>query len=140
MSDIQNILNSYNDYNIAYSDWKTNCDPTPAPDQTESCLLKYTNLTDKSKIIETQIDSYNENYDIKFQDYLKSQTELYNKYSDVLKKRNNLDMKMNELMNNKDTIASEYKTLYDSNVYTTVLWTALATSIIYYTFLKISNS
>ena len=51
---------------------------------------------------------------------------------------NDLDNKMNELLgNNRNSILYEKQNQLDASVYTTILWTVLVTSSLYYIFTKI---
>jgi hypothetical protein len=59
------------------------------------------------------------------------------KYNDTVKKRQKLDMAMVELYNGDQSIAMYQKKSLDSVVYANILWTILATSLIYYIFVKI---
>lgn len=57
---------------------------------------------------------------------------------DLLKeKRNDLDMRMKEILGNNQSILHEDQNYIDGSVYSTLLWTVLATSLIYYTFTKL---
>ena len=59
------------------------------------------------------------------------------RYNTNIKLRQELDMKMTELYNGDTSIAMYQKKSVDSVVYANVLWTILATSLIYYVFVKI---
>ena len=53
-------------------------------------------------------------------------------YNEMISKRSDLDVKTNRLYN------PEYQpTYYNSTQYATILWTVLATSLIYYIFVKL---
>jgi hypothetical protein len=54
-----------------------------------------------------------------------------------VKLRNQLDMKMQELLNSDNSISSIYQKNYDATIYAGVLWTVLASSMIYYVFVKL---
>lgn len=56
------------------------------------------------------------------------------KYNEVLKKRNELDVKLRELNNTQDSIANNYKQQYDATIYSGVLLSALAASLLYFVF------
>jgi hypothetical protein len=58
-------------------------------------------------------------------------------YNLLREKRNDLDMRMKEILGNNQSILQEDQNYIDGSVYTTLLWTVLATSLIYYTFTKI---
>jgi hypothetical protein len=52
--------------------------------------------------------------------------------------RSDLDNKMNEILgNNKNSILYEKQSELDASVYSTLLWTVMVTSLIYYVFTKI---
>ena len=57
-------------------------------------------------------------------------------YSQMIQLRNKLDLQLQQLMN-KGSISAQNKLQLDSTVYTTVLWTVLATSVLYYVFIKL---
>jgi len=59
---------------------------------------------------------------------------LVNTHSNIKTKRNNLDMKMRELYENE---YNDKQLLYDHSVYFTLAWTVLATSVLYYIFVKL---
>ena len=59
-------------------------------------------------------------------------------YNSLLQTRSDLDNKMNELLgNNPNSILYENQNQLDAGVYTTILWTVLVTSSLYYIFTKI---
>jgi hypothetical protein len=62
--------------------------------------------------------------------------QLSKKHRDILTKRAELDNKLNELNNTSNSIYSMKKLQADSTIYATLLWTTLATSLVYYTFTK----
>ena len=63
--------------------------------------------------------------------------ELSTRHREILTKRADLDNKLNELNNNSsNSIYSMKKIETDSTIYATLLWTTLATSLLYYTFTK----
>jgi len=59
-------------------------------------------------------------------------------YNYLVNKRNNLDLQMNEfLANNKNSILNEKQRKLDACLYSTLLWTVMITSLLYYVFTKI---
>jgi len=58
-------------------------------------------------------------------------------YNKIQVLRQELDAKLKELYGTEDSIFQEEKMVYDANVYAGLLWTVLATSIIYYVFTKV---
>ena len=61
---------------------------------------------------------------------------LSTKHREILTKRADLDNKLNELNNSINSVSSMKKIETDSTIYATLLWTTLATSLLYYTFTK----
>ena len=60
--------------------------------------------------------------------------QIQQQYMDIVKKRSDLDSKMKEVYNTPDSIANIYKRREDSTMYTGILLTALAASLLYYVF------
>lgn len=58
-------------------------------------------------------------------------------HNEILKNRNELDIKMKEINRSQDSVYSMYKAKYDSTMYSSIIWTILATSLIYYIFVKL---
>lgn len=63
-------------------------------------------------------------------------TALKDRYNNLLKKRRNLDLKMQELYMNTGGF-NDIQMQTDSAIYGALLWTVLATSLIYYIFVKL---
>lgn len=66
--------------------------------------------------------------------YDASYNEMLFLYNDVLDLRHSLDVKLQNLHMENGSVYSEYKAYYDQTIYSSVLWTILATSLIYYVF------
>lgn len=60
-------------------------------------------------------------------------------YNNLVKKRKNIDDKLAELYNTSESTSSFYDKMYMSTIYSKILLTVLATSIIYYTIMKLRN-
>uniref|UniRef100_A0A6C0DPW1 Uncharacterized protein n=1 Tax=viral metagenome TaxID=1070528 RepID=A0A6C0DPW1_9ZZZZ len=58
-------------------------------------------------------------------------------YQNLIKLRNNLDTKLKNLSQTKQGVFAEEKLRKDSNVYTGLLLTVLASSLVVYIFLKL---
>lgn len=59
-------------------------------------------------------------------------------YNTLVSTRSSLDNKMNEILgNNKNSILYEKQGELDATVYSTLLWTVMVTSLLYYVFTKI---
>ena len=58
-------------------------------------------------------------------------------HGDILKLRAELDQKLIELHGLDNSIGEEYKINYDTTLYTGLVWSILATSVLYFVFVKI---
>jgi len=58
-------------------------------------------------------------------------------YNTLLMDRSDLDRKMKEVLSIQGSMVNEHQNYVDGSVYTTLLWTVMATSLIYYVFTKI---
>ena len=81
-------------------------------------------VVDFSNVVLKNINSYD----------VQDITTIKQNYNNITTLRNKLDLQLNDLLNN-DLATSKLQ--LDSTVYTTVLWTVLATSVLYYVFIKI---
>ena len=68
--------------------------------------------------------------------YIKDHGNLANDYNTLLNHRYQLDQDTQKLLG-VDSSLYEKQNILDSAVFTTLLWTVLATSVLYYTFIKI---
>lgn len=59
------------------------------------------------------------------------------RYEKVLADRSDLDRKMKEVLAFEGSMVNEHQNYVDGSVYTTLLWTVMATSLVYYIFTKI---
>ena len=62
---------------------------------------------------------------------------ILSKYKDMIQKRNELDLKIMELNKEDNSRFVSYKSQYDSTIYSSILVTVLATSLVYYIFIKL---
>jgi hypothetical protein len=58
-------------------------------------------------------------------------------YKQNLKTRNDLDLKLKEIYEEEGTTQRNLKIDYDSTIYASIAWSVLATSLIYYVFVKL---
>jgi len=71
-------------------------------------------------------------------EYKENNEKLKNTYNnDISKLRSEILEKMKELNNNIDSVSHEYNTRFNSTIYTGLMFTVLATSMLYYIFRKI---
>ena len=68
--------------------------------------------------------------------YNKSYDSIKNEYNQVTSLRADLDQKMKEILGTYDSMYAMNKLHYDSTIYTGILWSVLATSLVYYVFVK----
>lgn len=106
---------------------------------------------DNSKLLVSDLDVYLDDCGAQIRDYDKNNTpKSYEydlnytqnfvdmSYNNLVRTRNDLDNKMNELLgNNRNSILYEKQNELDSSVYSTLLWTVMVTSLIYYVFVKL---
>lgn len=57
--------------------------------------------------------------------------------SNIVKLRGELDTKLKEIYNVDSSISTENKIQFDSTMYTGIMWTILATTVLYFTFIKL---
>jgi hypothetical protein len=92
-------------------------------------------LTDISKV-SADLDAIN-NSNIPGYDKTISDATIKSQYANLVSKRSNLDLQLQQLYNLQNTAPNTYETQLDSTVYSGILWTVLATSLIYYVFTKL---
>ena len=141
---------SYNDLQKCIQGIKTNY-PNSTPEQittyytTYSCpgsnltpLVYYTNLLNQAQPIEkASRDFMGHMTDADANDFAKRLAVLDASYNNVLHKRTELDEKMNELLSGPNSISREKMNISDASVITTLLWTVMATSLLYIVFVKL---
>jgi len=70
-------------------------------------------------------------------EYAAAESTLIDTHNNVLKLRNELDVKMKELTKERNSKYGDYKSNFDSAIYTNILVTVLATTILYFAFIKL---
>lgn len=156
----KNVFDSINEFNTIYSNYfrcSTELSNNKVPgDNVRTALISTAIIrgcTDISNItlaninvvktkLKTKIEAFN-NAVNNFQspgnsnDYNPAKVEeLLKKYENIINKRNEIDIKMKEINQTDDSHFMDYKGRYDSTQYTNILVTVLATSLIYYIFVK----
>jgi hypothetical protein len=156
--DIDNLYSKYHAYDASYADLQ-NCINTiknanPGISQTDlakkyatiQCpktayapLQYYSILYRSAANIETDINNkinpyLSTQYSTEFQ--AKKQS-LDSSYNQLLNVRTELDEKMNELLKGEGSITQEKINISDASVITTLLWTVMATSLLYIVFVKL---
>jgi hypothetical protein len=157
------ILKQLNDFNAEYANFMTykynqkhtgNGDTLPllsypSPDTTDAQLSKrYATLqkvTDLAtyKTLDKSLTTYNSLVSANAIYYPRTSERktvvdktknIQNKHDAILKLRSDLDNKLYELNNMQHSMYGDSKLLTDSGIYVTILWTTLATSLVYYMF------
>jgi hypothetical protein len=70
-------------------------------------------------------------------DYTKKYSDFNNYYLNNKKLQNELHAKMKELNKTPDSLYAEHQSTYDSAIYMNIIATVLATSLLYFTFVKL---
>lgn len=87
-------------------------------------------IDDKDRVYTTQLTSH-------LSDYNTNKNALVSRYNTLTDKRQKLDQDVLNVLGADNSPIYEKQGILDSAVYTTLLWTVLATSVLYYTFTKI---
>jgi hypothetical protein len=139
------LLNDLNDFNSKYAKY-VYCTDTTITDDAKK--LFGCSISDSSN------NEVNTAYDMVIQDISSSEllisnlpgvlqtnqvadasfNEIKQKHLDVDKLRHELEAKLKELHATDDTLAYEQKRIYDRTMYTSLLWTVLATTTLFYVF------
>lgn len=147
------LLDQINDFNKKYAKYVTCNDITMNPDNKLKCTNADKNyntiLEVYSKILVQTSDGtnvYGSILDVSntrlsnpsYTVYDASRVYIKNTYNnEILNLRSELDAKLKELNTNKDSISSEYKERFDSTIYSGLMITVLATSMLYYIFQRV---
>lgn len=98
-------------------------------------------VNDSLERLRVALDVYNNNPDKTYKkttiQYDASLAELKNNYKTLLNSRSNLDLQIQDLYNGKNSVSSMNKLEMDAAIYANILWTILATSLIYFIFIKL---
>jgi hypothetical protein len=114
---------------IAQSDFFTDIKGTDIVIKNKD-LARYLNDCASKMYLDTTKPYYVVNYPDTMQ--LKDTT-----YPKLVDDRNDLDRKMKEVLAIQGAMVNEHQNFIDGSVYTTLLWTVMATSLVYYVFTKI---
>lgn len=134
-NDCKNNLNTNKTVNIALSnaDFKNNI----ASNISTTCADLNGNLITFTNNISKCADRYTNDIQNDLTAYNNDKTTLLRSYSEMKTKREKLDQDVLKVLGADNSPLYEKQGILDSAVYTTLLWTVLATSALYYTFTKI---
>lgn len=141
----QELANQLNDFNKKYELYiecndgiKKTSQPSCSNVATKTDLINQMNIiNDNIKIIDDNIKLANSNSNFKYSDYTDNYYNVMNNYKSVKTLRNELDEKVNRLYNPEKSMISDYGYTLDSTIYSGILISALATSILYYIFTEL---
>jgi hypothetical protein len=100
------------------------------PNQYFDLNLQYVYITNLINTLNTLLVKYLVNNS-------KSSAILQQNYTDLVNRRRDMDAKLEELFGKNNTIHNQYSQYYDSTIYTSIFWTVLVTSLLFYTFRKL---
>lgn len=128
------LSNALNEFNAAFATYQS------APDNNEFM----NQLKDKTKQLSDQIVSYNNTITRFIEAANKDSIPNNNVYASLISRqkanaelRNELDLKLKEIYGGDGTIQGDFKYKYDNTAYASIMWSVLATSLIYYVFVKL---
>lgn len=109
----------------------------PTQPFSDTCQNLQNILATCDNAISTESIQKNSEITTEFNTYVNSyKNQLYSNYGNVISYRKNLDQSALKIMG-LDNSLYEKQNMTDSAVFTTLLWTALATSVLYYAFTKL---
>lgn len=102
-----------------------------------NCRVLGNNLVTFGNLINTQSVRWTTNVIEKRRPYDGIVREVDTRYTNVVNKRKELDENVRKIIGQENTPIYEKQAILDSAVYTTLLWTVLATSVLFYAFTKL---
>jgi hypothetical protein len=115
--------------NITYQQWLVKQNKRPSP----ASLKEYTEYSSKTGSLRNALNVKT----ISKEEYNKNLSHIIKKHEEILNLRHELDMKTEELYNINNPVYNDQKTKYDASVYSGILWSILASSLLYYVFVKL---
>jgi hypothetical protein len=141
-----NVYNKMSDYDVAYTNYLTCLETHPKiPDQETEQIQRdpslnyvYSNtscvppdsasLLQDIKTLQSNVMRMSSAGDISYNEIIK-------KHQEMVKLRNEMDFKLQQLYNVKNSVPIEMQMETDTTVYATIMWTILATSMVYLIFI-----
>lgn len=150
----QQVFSNLKDYNTAYTNYAM-CNGSDdflkkkaaglgickgGNNYIETNDTKNTTLASINKL-SAALDVYNSSTDSSYRktnnEYDASLAELTTNYRKILNDRASLDIRIQDLYNNTNSVSVMNQLETDATVYANILWTILATSLIYFVFVKL---
>jgi hypothetical protein len=130
----EDIIKAINEYNTAYYAYLS--------DKTQDNKVILNTETTKLNTKITALDTYikrtsSSNPKITEGEFSNRHNNIKSKSIEINNLRNDLDIKMKEILNHQSNQVTDTTIARDTAAYTTILWTALATSALYFIFVKI---
>ena len=129
ISDQSDLNTKYSNYTVAYLQYIDCLNTGSSLCSTTSLDASYAGLSSAIKTEQGHVDSV---YSVYSGNIVTDAS-----YSTLTDLRSNLDLKLQALYNKQNSIPQLYNQQFDSTIYTGVLWTVLATTLIYYVFIKL---
>jgi len=102
-----------------------------------NCLDLRSNLISIGLTVNNAAFYYSQKIQNDLSPYNAEKTNLISNYNNLIEKRFQLDQDAQKAIGQENTLLYEKQEILDSAVFSTLLWTVLATSVIYYTFTKL---
>lgn len=130
-----NLIDKINKFNTAYYTFLSQA--TPTTEQTSALTTARTDLDAAITALNTKIGQIGSSTPkISNAVFDASHSYIKTTATQIETLRADLDMKMQEILKARDGVPSDYTIKRDTAAYTTILWTALATSALFFIFVK----
>jgi hypothetical protein len=135
MTKERELLDQLADFNIKYERY-IHCNDATNNCTNEKDSLKSI-LSNKMNTINDILNTMNRTSITPTTDYQSTHTIIVSDYDKVTKLRNDLDMKVKQLYDPEKSKIVDFKYSYDSTIYSGIIISALATSLLYYIFTEL---
>jgi len=140
MQSEEQLLNDLNDFNAKYAIYvncKTNT-PTACTQQRTILISAHDKIVNSSGSLQAVSSSLTTlNADVTNAVADASFNDINAKHKNITQLRGELDAKLKELYVTDDSLAYEQQRMFDGTIYTSLIWTVLATTTLFYVFKKI---
>lgn len=129
-----NFSLNYEDYIPDSDNYRAKSNSIPVE---TTCAVLRQNLNTYSDVIDNVSNAYKDNINNDYTPYSINEQSLLSNYQRLVSDRKQLDQDVQKILAVDKTLIYEKQNILDSAVFTTLLWTILATSTLYYAFTKI---
>ena len=140
MQSEEQLLNDLNDFNAKYAIY-VNCNtntPNACTQQKNILISAYDKIVTSSGSLQAVSSSLaNVNAGVTNTVADASFNDIKAKHKHITQMRGELDAKLKELYVTDDSLAYEQQRMFDGTIYTSLIWTVLATTTLFYVFKKI---